>query len=190
MHFHKGTEACCKPPSCLWKQKFSEMLFLLACFLFCNIKWKTYFNFPLFQSHLSGLFGLFYNLSPHPLISPCFLIFDLAMPVTYLGEFLTFVQGTSVHPLHNLKEPSCWTLIREALLWVRRVTMCLWGKGRVENYWRRGDSSFSQPLSASQHCRKRLCTVGCTAVHSHAPAQTPRQTNRRETECSLHSLRN
>lgn len=120
---------------------------------------------------------------PLPVISPCFLTLDLAMPVAYLEwtfDTAQTSQGTSGYPLHNLKECSCWTLIREALVWVRRVRMCLWGKGRIENHWRRGDSNFSQPLSPSQHCRKSLCTLECTTAHSHAPAQTTRQTNRRD----------
>lgn len=58
--------------------------------------------------------------------------------------------------------------------------MCLWGKGRVENHWRRGDSSFSRPPSPRQHHRKSLCMLRCTTALLHAPAQTHRQMNRRE----------
>lgn len=163
--------------------KICEILSLLACFLLCNIKLKVYFHVPLFRSHLSDLFGLFYILNTLLVVSSCFLILDLAMPVTYLaGNFDTLQtsQGTSVHPLHNLKERSCWILIQEALVWVRRVRMSLWGKGRVENHWGRGDCNFSQPLPASQHRRKSLHTLGWTTAHSHAPAQTPRQANRQD----------
>lgn len=160
------------------------MLSLLACFLSHSVILNKIRIFIfLFFNHSSGLFGHFHKLNPLPVISSCFLIFDLAMPVTYLEwtfDTVQISQVTSVHPLHNLKERSCWTLIREARLWVRRVRMCLWGKGRLENHWRRGDSNFSQPLSASQHCRKSLHTLGCTAAHSHATAQTSRQTNRQD----------
>lgn len=62
----------------------------------------------------------------------------------------------------------------------QRVRMCLWGKGRVENQWRRGDSSFSHPSSAGQHCREGLYTLQCTTAALHAPAQTHRQMNRWE----------
>lgn len=144
---------------------------------------RTYFNFLLFQSHLSGLFGVFYNLNPLPVLCPCFLILNLAMPVTYLVWTLDTVQtsqGTSVYPLHNLKECSCWSHSGSSS-WVRRVRMCLWG-----SHWRRGDSSFSQSLSASQHCRKSLHTLGCPTAHSHTPARTSRQTNRQDR--MLHAL--
>lgn len=89
-------------------------------------------------------------------------------------------QHTSVYPLQNLKAHTCWTLVQEALVRVRGVRMCLWGKGRVENRQRRGDFSFCHRVSASQHRRKSLCTLWCTTGHLRAPAQTHRQANRRE----------
>lgn len=106
-----------------------------------------------------------------------------------LLTLLQISQRTRVYPLHNLKERTCWTLIQESLVWVRGVRMGLWGKGRVENHGRRGDSSFSRPPSASQHRRKSLRTLRCTTTLLHAPAQTHRQTNSEE-QCFLHPLRN
>lgn len=113
-----------------------------------------------------------------------------------LHDLLTLLQTsqhTSVYPLHNLKEHTCWTLIQETLVWVRGVRMCLCGKGKVENHWRRGDSSFSWPLSASEHW---LNYAGKVSACSDAPLHfcillqkhTGRWTGKRE--CFLCPLRN
>lgn len=145
-----------------------------------------------FQSH-SRCDGFFFTtLHSFPWYSAtfCHLICQCqSSPLHDLLTLLQISQRTRVYPPHNLKERTCWTLIQESLVWVRGVRMCLWGKGRVENHGRRGDSSFSRPPSASQHRRKSLRTLRCTTTLLHAPAQTHRQTNSEE-QCFLHPLRN